>query len=57
VAGADQDDLDRVRGPNPEPGYPPPAPRTALSCLHVISAEEWEHHRFAVRDLDVISRG
>jgi DinB superfamily/Pentapeptide repeats (8 copies) len=27
---------------------------TILSCLHVILKEEWEHHRFAVRDLDAI---
>ncbi len=27
---------------------------TVLSCLHVILAEEWEHHRYAVRDLDAI---
>ena len=25
-----------------------------LSCLHVILEEEWEHHRYAVRDLDAI---
>ena len=25
-----------------------------LSCLHTILEEEWEHHRYAVRDLDVI---
>jgi hypothetical protein len=24
-------------------------------CLHVILNEEWEHHRFAVRDLDTLS--
>ncbi len=29
-------------------------PRTTLSCLHVILEEEWEHHRYAVRDLDAI---
>jgi hypothetical protein len=29
-------------------------PRTTLSCLHVILDEEWEHHRYAVRDLDAI---
>jgi DinB superfamily/Pentapeptide repeats (8 copies) len=29
-------------------------PETTLSCLHVILKEEWEHHRFAVRDLDAI---
>jgi DinB superfamily len=33
-----------------EPEYRP----TVLSCLHVILNEEWEHHRFAVRDLDAI---
>ena len=33
-----------------EPDYP----ETVLSCLHVILEEEWEHHRFAVRDLDAI---
>ena len=29
-------------------------PETVLSCLHVIFDEEWEHHRYAVRDLDAI---
>ena len=28
--------------------------QSTLSCLHVILDEEWEHHRFAVRDLDAI---
>jgi hypothetical protein len=28
--------------------------QSTLSCLHVILEEEWEHHRYAVRDLDVI---
>jgi hypothetical protein len=27
---------------------------TTLGCLHVILNEEWEHHRYAVRDLDAI---
>ena len=27
---------------------------TTLSCLHVILEEEWEHHRYAVRDLDAM---
>jgi hypothetical protein len=27
---------------------------TTLSCLHTILEEEWEHHRYAVRDLDAI---
>ena len=32
----------------------PNTPETTLSCLHVILEEEWEHHRYAVRDLDTI---
>jgi hypothetical protein len=27
---------------------------STLTCLHVILEEEWEHHRYAVRDLDAI---
>jgi hypothetical protein len=34
--------------------WAPEYPETALSCLHVILQEEWEHHRYAVRDLDAI---
>lgn len=30
---------------------------TTRSCLHVILEEEWEHHRYAVRDLDAIAGG
>jgi hypothetical protein len=37
--------------PNP---HDPAFPETTLSCLHVILEEEWEHHRYAVRDLDAI---
>lgn len=32
----------------------PDHPETTLSCLHVILGEEWEHQRYAVRDLDAI---
>ena len=35
----------------------PDEPETTLSCLHVILEEEWEHHRYAVRDLDAIDAG
>jgi DinB superfamily/Pentapeptide repeats (8 copies) len=34
--------------------HDPEYPETTLSCLHVILNEEWEHHRYAVRDLDAI---
>jgi hypothetical protein len=33
----------------------PQHPETVRSCLHVILEEEWEHLRFAVRDLDTIA--
>lgn len=37
--------------------HAPDYPETVLSCLHVILGEEWEHHRYAVRDLDAIEAG
>jgi hypothetical protein len=37
--------------------WAPTRAETTLSCLHVIMNEEWEHHRFAVRDLDALDAG
>jgi hypothetical protein len=34
--------------------HDPTHAETTLSRLHVILQEEWEHHRFAVRDLEAI---
>src|SRR5262245_60620898 len=34
--------------------WAPEYQETTLSCLHVILKEEWEHHRYAVRDLAAI---
>ncbi|BCJ76725.1 hypothetical protein CS0771_62690 [Catellatospora sp. IY07-71] len=34
--------------------WEPEHPETTLSCLHVILEEEWEHLRYALRDLDAI---
>ena len=34
--------------------HAPEHPETVRSCLHVILEEEWEHHRYAARDLDAI---
>jgi len=34
--------------------HAPDHPETVLSCLHVILEEEWEHNRYAVRDLDTL---
>jgi hypothetical protein len=35
--------------------WAPDHQETVLSCLHVILNEEWEHHRYAVRDLEAIA--
>lgn len=45
--------LDEPRG-NP---WAPQHAETVRSCLHVILNEEWEHHRYAVRDLDAVAAG
>jgi hypothetical protein len=50
LATVTSDDLAATRK-NP---WAPEYPETVLSCLHVILREEWEHHRYAVRDLDAI---
>jgi hypothetical protein len=34
--------------------HEPERQETVLSCLHVILDEEWEHRRYAVRDLDAL---
>jgi hypothetical protein len=35
--------------------HTPDYDETVLSCLRTILEEEWEHHRYAARELDVIS--
>jgi hypothetical protein len=50
LATVTSDELPAMRK-NP---HAPEYPETVLSCLHVILEEEWEHHRYAVRDLDAI---
>jgi len=35
--------------------HAPDYPETILSCLHTILEEEWEHYRYALRDLDAIA--
>ena len=54
LAEVTQEELDRVRGPNPAPGCPPPAARTAAECLRVIFSDEWAHAQFAHRDLAIL---
>ena len=50
LAGVTSEELAATRRSPHDPDYE----ETTLSCLHVILEEEWEHHRFAVRDLDAI---
>ena len=50
LATVTADELDTTQQNPHNPEYP----ETTRSCLHVILEEEWEHHRFAVRDLDAI---
>lgn len=35
--------------------HAPEHPETVRSCLGTILEEEWEHHRYAVRDLDALA--
>jgi hypothetical protein len=44
---------DVLAAPRENP-HDPARPETVRSCLHVILNEEWEHLRYAVRDLDAI---
>jgi len=52
LAGVTSEALDEAR-PNP---WAPDHAETVRSCLQVILEEEWEHLRFALRDLDAIER-
>lgn len=50
LASATEADLE-VQRANP---WAPEHPETTRSCLHTILEEEWEHLRYALRDLDAI---
>jgi len=47
---------DELTVPRPNP-WAPSHSETTLKCLHVILEEEWEHLRYATRDLDTIAAG
>jgi hypothetical protein len=55
IAAVTPDELERVCDPPAAPGHPG-SPHTVLQCLHVILNEEWEHNRYAVRDLQALTR-
>lgn len=45
---------DDLAAPRRNP-HAPEHEETVLSCVHTILEEEWEHHRYAVRDLETLS--
>jgi hypothetical protein len=45
--------VEELAADRPSP-HAPEYRETVLSCLHTILEEEWEHQRYAVRDLDQI---
>ena len=46
-----QDIVDQPAGP----GWPPYARgKSVLECVQVVLNEEWAHHGFCVRDLDLL---
>ena len=53
ITALTEDELARVCVPPPSPGHPG-TEHTVQQCLRVILNEEWEHHRYAVRDLDAL---
>jgi hypothetical protein len=57
LATVTPDDLSNPRALNDDTGYPPAIEHTVLQCLHVVMDEEWNHHRYAERDLRIVSEG
>lgn len=55
IVGAKAAELDRNCVPPDSPGHPRKE-HTVLHCLHVVLKEEWQHHRYAVRDLALLER-
>jgi hypothetical protein len=53
IAVVTAEDLERLCTPPDSPGHPT-APHKELHCLHVILNEEWEHNRYANRDLEIL---
>ena len=55
IAAANAEELERNCVPPDSPGHPR-KDHTVLQCLHVVLKEEWQHHRYAVRDLEVLEK-
>jgi hypothetical protein len=54
IAELTGEELERVCVPPDSEGHPA-EPHSVLECLHVILDEEWEHSRYANRDLDILA--
>jgi DinB superfamily len=53
IQGLDAQELERICEPPATAGHPTEA-HSVLECLHVVLDEEWEHSRYANRDLEVL---
>jgi hypothetical protein len=57
LATITDDQLAQMTVPVTEPGWPEPESFPIRECLLTILREEWEHRRFAERDLDQLTAG
>jgi hypothetical protein len=55
IAGLSDERLDEMTAPVLEPGYPESVSYPVRRCLGAIVNEEWEHRRFAERDLAILA--
>lgn len=53
IAALTIQELERICVPPDAQGHPT-EPTSVLECLHVILDEEWEHSRYANRDLEIL---
>ena len=54
----DEDRFQSTPAPQQTPGYPPGTEeRSIIRCFRSIVNEEWWHHQYATRDLDVLTGG
>jgi hypothetical protein len=54
IEGLTGTSLDRDTEPVEAPGWPPPRSFPVRECLLIILNEEWEHRRYAERDLQAL---
>ena len=55
IDGLTPHEYTRVCAPHPEPGFPPVTTFPVSLAIDVVLGEEWAHHGFAVRDLDMLT--